>query len=83
MNCERKKERFLLAQKSILDENAMTFQYLTKANGTSEWMWSIYFKYVAISVSNMVVSCLLSVFYFNFILRIESTDNYYRPLKYL
>lgn len=44
------------------DQNEAEFRFVAKANGTSEWMWSIYFKYVLVSMLSYMISALLSVY---------------------
>lgn len=46
-----------------LDENEPSFCFLLEANSTSEWMWSIYIKYMTISITQVAIAPFVSGFY--------------------
>lgn len=69
-----------------LDENTDSFHYLVDANNASEWMWTIYYEYMAGVIMNMISLCGLSVFYC-WVNKIDDdndghldTVNFYHPL---
>ena len=59
------KLKFFLKKKTNkhLDTDHVGVRYLVRANNDSEWMWTFYFKYVKVSLANLVVTSLLSVLY--------------------
>ena len=66
---------------AVSDENGVTFRYLARANNTSEWMWTIYFKYTAASIASLTLTCLLSVLHCYLTQRNFNSDHVYRPTK--
>lgn len=46
-----------------LDEHWDSFEFLAYANNASEWMWKIYYKYMAGVLINVAFTSVLSVFY--------------------
>lgn len=68
-------------QCSIPDENEVDVQCLTRANTTSEWIWTIYLKYVAVSVIGMDMTGVLTVLYCYFTHERLNSDHFYRAGK--
>lgn len=60
-----------------LDENRVAYQFLARANNTSEWLWTLYFKYVAVSIIGFISTSLLSVLYSYSIRGDLNTDHFY------
>lgn len=63
------------------DGNDVTFWYLTRVNNTSEWMWTIYKKYITVSLSGVAALSLLSMLFCYLIRGYLSVDHFYRPIK--
>lgn len=66
-----------------LDEDEVTFWYLVQANKTSEWMWTLYFKYMAAEVFSLAGTSLISVLYCYLTQGNFDTRHFYRPAKFL
>lgn len=68
----------------MLDANDISFQFLAKANSTSEQIWRFYFKFVmggflAASAAVYIISILIcEVIYGHFV-----TKCVYHPVKYV
>lgn len=46
-----------------LDENEPSFCFLIEANSISEWMWSIYLKYMKITNGPVAIAPIISAIY--------------------
>lgn len=66
---------------SLVDKNDDAIQFLTGASRTSEWLWSIYFKYVIATVISMAWMSISSVFLCWLIGRDLNVHHFYHPLK--
>ena len=69
---------------SFLDENSDSFRFLAHANNTSEWMWKIYFKFMAAS---LIVDFIVLPLIFNLFSLINSGNlsvaNFFHPTPFV
>lgn len=65
-----------------LDENEVEFQHLVRANETSEWLWKLYVKYVAVAIGGVLTMSLFSVLHCYLTQGNFNTELYYRPLYF-
>lgn len=66
----------------LADENEVASRYLVRANNLSEWLWTIFFKYMKFWVSCLVATSLVSVLYCYLTRGNFNANHYYRPAKF-
>lgn len=66
-----------------LDENETSFGHLIRANTTSEWMWTFFWKYVKVSLGGVAATSVLSVLCCYLTRGDFNTDHFYRPDKFV
>ena len=85
------KEKFIFVRNDFspnvffmnLDVNDVSFRFLTQANNRSEWMWTIYFKYIAISIINLGITSIISIIYCYSTRGNLDVNHFYHPDKYV
>lgn len=75
------KKKFNVNQ--FTDEKELAFRHLTRANNISERMWTIYSKFMSVSIGGVAATSLISVLYGYLTQGNFNTDHFYRPAKYV
>lgn len=63
------------------DKHSDTFRFLARANNMSEWMWSIFFKCLMLTLFGSPLISVISILIFWLIDGTFNTNHLYRPLK--
>lgn len=64
-----------------LDEYADSFRFLARANGTSEWLWKMFFVCTIIAATSVMMSALTSILLCRIINGSVEVDQLYHPYR--
>lgn len=65
------------------EKNADSFRFLAQTSHTSEWMWKIYFSWIAILlIMNVIVAPIIILYYLMINGKLDA-DNFYRPIPFV
>lgn len=77
-NCQKQTVSSLVAA----EENADSFRFLARTSQTSEWLWKIYFNWIAaILVANVIIAPI--ILYYLMINGNLNADNFFRPIPFV